>query len=369
MDLFEIRKDLHKIPELGFEEFKTQKYILNILKQFPQLKIHTFPFTGIVAEYANGKDDYKIFRADMDALPITEETNCDFPSLHPGKMHACGHDVHMAYMLGLIEKVVTANLPKNILFVFQPAEEGKGGARKMLETGFFDDFSIAEAFALHVSGSLPLGTISSKAGIFFANTEEVDVTFKGESAHVAFADKGKDALQAGIDFLGFLRENLQKNFTIPDSIRCVFGKMEAGTVRNAIAADCKLEGTIRAFFDNDLRKIREVLEFSAKKTAAKNLVRTNVKYLSYYKSVKNSKILFEKLKSVCRELNLKFKEAEAVFTGEDFGYFTEKFGGLLFWLGTNRGEKQDLHSSAFLPDERAIPLGINIFFKLIENDG
>ncbi|RLC49181.1 MAG: amidohydrolase [Candidatus Cloacimonadota bacterium] len=368
MNLSEIRKNLHQIPELGFEEFKTQKFILSILKQFPQLKIHTFPFTGIVAEYSVGKGDYKLIRADMDALPIEEETDCDFRSQHPGKMHACGHDVHMTILLGLIEKVIQADLQQNILFVFQPAEEGKGGAKKMLETGFFDSFSISEAFALHVSGSLPLGTISSKAGIFFANTEEVDVIFKGKSAHVAFPETGKDALKAGIDFLRIVEENLQKNFTIPDTIRCVFGKMEAGTVRNAIPADCKLEGTIRAFFDDDLRKIKEILEFSGKEIAEKNGVQTKIKYLSYYKAVKNEKTLYQKLKSVCRKLNLKFEEAEAVFTGEDFGYFSEKYPGLLFWLGANQGEKQDLHSSSFLPDEKAIPIGVDVFFKLIKSE-
>ena len=120
-NLIDIRKELHKIPELGFEEIKTHKYILQLLENLEGLKIHTFDFPGILIEYSHGYGKYKLFRADMDGLPITEDTNCCFESEHKGKMHACGHDIHMTILIGLIEKVVTDNVSENLLFLFQPA--------------------------------------------------------------------------------------------------------------------------------------------------------------------------------------------------------------------------------------------------------
>ncbi len=366
LNLFKIRKDLHKIPELGFEESKTQKYLLNILKQFKNLKIHVFDFTGILVEYSYGKGEYKLFRADMDALPIKEETGCDFQSEHDGKMHACGHDLHMTILLGLIEKVVLEKLEENILFLFQPAEEGKGGAQMIIKTGIFENYHISEAYSLHVTGNLPVGTVSSKKGIFFANSQEVDILFKGKSAHVAFPENGKDALEAGVEFYNLVSKSIKKNFSIPQTIRCFFGKISAGTARNVIASECRLEGTFRSFFDDDHEKIKEILETVAEEVSKKFQIKSEIKYLSFYRHVFNNAELFLKLKKCCKSLKYKFEKAEAVFTGEDFGFFAEKYKGLLFWLGANQGEKQDLHSSKFLPNEKAIDVGINILFNLLE---
>ncbi len=366
LDLFGIRKELHKIPELGFEEFKTQKYILNILKKFPGLKIHLFDFTGILVEYSFGDGEYKLFRADLDALPVKEETDCDFKSEHSGKMHACGHDLHMTILLGLIERVVREELQENILFLFQPAEEGLGGAEKIIQTGILDKFKISEAYALHISGNLPVGTVSSKKGIFFANSQEIDIIFKGKSAHIAYPEKGKDALAAGIDFYHSVLVNIQKNFSIPQTVRCFFGKIAAGTTRNVIASECILEGTFRSFFDNDHEKIKEILEMATEEISIKHQIKPEIKYLSFYKHVSNDAELYAKLKKICKSGKYKFKDAEAVFTGEDYGFFAEKYKGILFWLGANQGEKQDIHSSKFLPDEKAIEVGIEIFFELIK---
>jgi N-acetyldiaminopimelate deacetylase len=191
LNFIKIRKYLHQIPELAFEEFKTKEYLLKILKMLKDIKIHTFDFPGILVEYSHGKGEYTLFRSDMDALPITEETGCDFASEHPGKMHACGHDMHMTILLGLIEKVSNERIEQNILFLFQPAEEGKGGAKRILDTGTLDKFPIKETYALHVKGDIPVGTVSTKPGIFFANTEEVDIVFTGIGAHVALADRSR----------------------------------------------------------------------------------------------------------------------------------------------------------------------------------
>lgn len=364
MDLIEIRKDLHQIPELGFQEFKTTKYIKTILAEFPDLKIREFDFPGLLIEYKKNDGDYKLFRADMDALPIQENTHCDFVSEHPGIMHACGHDMHMTILLGLIDKVIHEQPDQNLLFLFQPAEEGKGGAEKILKTGIMDKFPVTQAFALHVNGHLPVGTIASKAGVFFANTQEISVKFSGRSAHVAFPQNGRNALAAGADFYLRLQSAIKNQFADNEAI-CEFGLMKAGTVMNAIAADCILDGTMRAFEAESWNKLKKKLQTTAQESSKKYDLKNEIIYKSYYKQVFNDSQLNEKLKKIAVDLKIKFIEGEAVFTGEDFGYFTDKYSGLLFWLGVNSGSAMELHSNVFLPDEKAIELGVKIFYEFI----
>ena len=365
LDLTKIRKDLHQIPELAFEEFKTKKYILNILKRFSGIKIQTFDFPGILVEYSHGDEEYKLIRSDMDALPITEETDCDFKSQHDGKMHACGHDMHMTILLGLINRVVNQSLKKNLLFMFQPAEEGKGGAKRILETGVLDKYDISEAYALHVKGDIPVGTISTRPGIFFANTEEIDVIFRGVGAHVALAERGKDALNAGFEFYRLVNEKVKENFKDQKTLLYKFGKMTAGDVRNAIAAECKLEGTIRALSEKDHNLLRKIVKESVKEISQKYNIKGEFKNFNYYKALKNNEILYKKIKGIIGRTNYKFKEAEILMGGEDFGFFAEKYTGLFFWLGANQGEEEDLHSSKFLPDENAIEIGVEVFLQLL----
>ncbi len=366
MDLIEIRKELHKIPELGFEEIKTQKYILQLLDNLDGLNIHTFDFPGILVEYSKGNGKYKLFRADMDGLPITEDTNCGFSSEHKGKMHACGHDMHMTILIGLIEKVIAENINENLLFLFQPAEEGMGGATRILKTGIFDKFDISEAYALHVNGEMKTGEIASKTGIIFANTQEIEVVFKGRSAHVAFAEKGINALTAGAEFYLEIEKEIMRKFPIRKQVICAFGKMSAGVVMNAIPAECRLEGTFRAFTDEDHEILKALIENVKAQIAKKHGVDAEIIYKAYYKEVINDEILYKKLKLKTLEIQIEFKEAEMVFTGEDFGFFTEKYNGLLFWLGVgNKDSNADLHSPKFLPDEKAIDIGVEIFSQLI----
>ncbi|HPR18645.1 MAG TPA: amidohydrolase [Candidatus Cloacimonadota bacterium] len=365
MDLIQIRRKLHQIPELGFQEFETTAYLKQILAQFPTLIIRDFTFPGFLAEYRTNNKAYKLFRADIDGLPIREENDCPFVSQHPGKMHACGHDLHMTILLGLIEKVMQQRPDQNLLFLFQPAEEGHGGAERVLETGILDEYEISEAFALHVNGLMSVGTIQSKAGIFFSNTQEVEVNFIGRSAHVARAWEGRNALAAGADFYLNLQKNIQEAFPEENTAICHFGKMQAGTVMNAIAAHCVLEGSMRAFNDADWKKLQSLLENTAQTSAQKYELQYRINYGSFYKHVINNAELYQKLKTKAAELHLIFSEAEKTFTGEDFGYFAERYPGLLFWLGASNGQPNGLHSSDFLPDEKAIPIGIELFYKFI----
>lgn len=366
-----LRHELHKIPEIAYEENKTKALILKYLQELAStrgvkdlFKIIEFPgSTGILVAYAGGleAEEFQLFRADMDALPLTEQTGCDFASEHKGMMHACGHDVHMAVLLGLIQRAWIMRPKRNLLFLFQPAEEGSGGAESILAAGILQRYSIAAAFALHVGSDMPVGTVSSKAGIFFGIPQEFDLRFIGKAAHVAFPEKGINALTCALDFFAGIQPALEE---LKKTERVIFhvGKMTAGTIRNVIAAECLLQGTHRSLNVKTKRKINELIETYALQAAAKYQAKTELKILGSYDPVVNNAALVKRLEAFCTELDYEFIEAETVMTGEDFGFFTSIYPGLLFWLGS--GSDQALHSEYFLPDDGCINVGINLMWAL-----
>ena len=200
----QLRHKLHQFPEIAFKEFKTTELLIENITKLPgadKIKIHTpFP-TGLLVEYQVKNDDqYLLFRADIDALPIKEETDIDYKSTNEF-MHACGHDVHSSILYSFLIDVLENKPNQNILFLFQPAEEAGGGAMEFYNTGVFDQFQIKNAFALHVTDEYPVGTIASTSGVLFASALEIDIEFLGESAHVAFPAEGKNAFNALRKFL------------------------------------------------------------------------------------------------------------------------------------------------------------------------
>ena len=358
-----LRKDLHRIPELAFEEYKTKALLMAILLKVPQIKIHQFETnTGILVEYSHGEGPYKLFRADMDALPIAEKTGCNFSSQHPGIMHACGHDVHMAILMGLISRIVDAKPRKNLLFLFQPAEEGKGGAEVVLKEGLVQAFDIESVYALHVSGKLPVGTVSAKSGIFFAIPQEFDVQFIGKAAHAAFPADGINAMNAGMDFYGLMQAHAAE-LSLAERLIFHVGKMKSGSIRNIVPDTCTLEGTHRTLTRDMNERLNTLLLDTAKSVAQSHSAEYKVDFLCSYDPVINDKALYEKLAKVCAEMKIKCLESGVFMTGEDFGFFTTRYPGLLFWLGAG-SNNQDLHSDVFLPDENCIKLGIDIFERI-----
>lgn len=363
-NFFEIRQELHRIPEIAFQEFRTKELILSYLEGFKDIVIHQFKNnTGILVEYTHGKGEYKLFRADMDALPITEATGCAFASQHEGMMHACGHDIHMTILLGLINWVEQTQPHKNLLFLFQPAEEGEGGAESIIAEGLLQKYPISSAFALHVSGNLPLNTISAKAGIFFAIPQEFDLEFIGKSAHAAFPENGKDALKAGVEFYEKMQSFVQDEFKNEQVIFNI-GEMQSGIIRNIIPDKCVLKGTHRTLDKTTRDKINTEIDRIAKEIAEKHKLEYKVTLLCTYDPVVNDAALYEQLKKACSSLAIDFVESRTFMTGEDFGFFTSLYPGLLFWLGAGE-EAHDLHSNQFLPDENCIPTGMNILYNFI----
>lgn len=370
-DPIQIRHELHRIPELAFHENKTRDFILKQLRELcgtlgvkDLFEIIEFKnSTAILVVYQHGdiEDGFELFRADMDALPITESTGADFSSVHAGMMHACGHDVHMSVLMGLIQRVWIAKPKKNLLFLFQPAEEGEGGAQSVLREGILQNYDIRAAFALHVAGNMPVGTVSSKAGIFFGIPQEFDLRFLGKAAHVAFPEKGVNALVCGVDFMASIQAEINK--TLKDE-RVIFhvGKMTAGRIRNVIADECLLQGTHRTLKQEVRDQLNDLIYQHANQIAERYHAKVEVRLLGSYDPVVNDPILLSRLEKHCKDLSYLFVPAETVMTGEDFGFFTSCYPGLLFWLGS--GSDQTLHSELFLPADECIAVGIDIMWTL-----
>jgi N-acetyldiaminopimelate deacetylase len=357
----ELRHRMHQIPELMFQEHETTNLILNNLETLPGTKIHRPIETGLILEYTINSGNYLLFRADIDALPIKEETGVSFASQN-NYMHACGHDIHSSILYGFINYCVSERINQNILFLFQPAEEGGGGAKKIIETGILNKFNISKAYALHVTDEYPAGTVASTPGVLFASSLEVNIKFKGKSAHVAFPYEGINAFNALRLFLDAV-DKIPRNIEEPALIGV--GKISAGAVRNIIPSSAELEGTIRAlttgktlhYYDN----LIQILEGVKKSTGADFQIEKG----AHYNQVHVDPALYEK---ASKNLSSKFNIIDCGYkmTGEDFGFFTDLYPSYMFWLGTYNGKKYGLHHPKFLPDDSAIDLGIDAY-KLIIN--
>ncbi|MCL1827329.1 MAG: amidohydrolase [Candidatus Cloacimonetes bacterium] len=363
--LYDIRQSLHKVPEIAFGEVKTQEIIINELKEFTSLVLTRFEPTGLLYEHSTGEGEYILFRADMDALPITENTGCDFTSEHNGFMHACGHDMHITILIGLIQYVVKNNLKKNLLFLFQPAEEGEGGAEKIIKTGVFNKYKIKSAYALHITGAYKTGSIAVKQGIMLGIPQEFNVEITGKSSHVATPQKGIDAFLAGMSFYQEMMTLIAKRFPAQEPILFHIGKASAGTVRNIIPETCTFEGTFRCLKTEVKQKIINIMETVAESVEKSHEVAVKISFLCSYAPVDNDENLTNHfVKNIPADIVL--HQAETSMIGEDFGYFSQLFPSVMFWLGTNSTE--DLHSSKFLPDEKSIDVALEIYKCILQQD-
>ncbi len=360
--IYDLRKELHKNPEKGFEEFETKKIILNYLEKFEnQIEITEVLETGLIIKYTGdpSREDFIFYRADMDALPITEKTNAQFKSQKNGWMHACGHDVHMTVLMGILESVITSNEKINILFFYQPAEEGPGGADPFIKTGFLKEYNIKACLGLHVSGFYNVGEISTRPGPFFASPTEFDVLFNGISSHGAMPHLGKDAIIAAANYLNITYERIFREIPNYEEFAFTIGALRGGTRRNIIAEEAILEGSYRVFDNETDKKIRDIIESNSKNIACLFGLKSSVTYGASYPVLLNDASLYGEFKKTVEQINIKFIEAEKNYTGEDFAFFSQIYPSIFFWLGCGTEKmRRPLHDGLFLPDEGCIDVGV-----------
>jgi N-acetyldiaminopimelate deacetylase len=361
-ELYNIRKKLHRTPELAYNEFQTQRIIENEFHDIKELNLTRFQPTGLLYEYKNSENEYTLFRADMDALPIKENTDCDFKSATEGISHACGHDVHITILIGLMKYVVETKPKRNFLFLFQPAEEGIGGAEKIIKSGELDKYNIKSVFALHVTSQFPTGEIGIKSGVIFGIPQEFDIELFGISAHAATPHKGKDAFKASVEYINKINEKLQNKIDKTEPVIFHIGKIESGNVRNAVPDYCKLQGTTRCVKKEVKTEIINIMNEVKQEIELNTGVNIKINLMASYDPVVNDLELTEQLIKLIPQ-NIKVNKVETSLTGEDFGFFSSIYPSVLFWLGTN--SKYDLHSDKFLPDFECINTALEIYKKLI----
>ena len=359
MRIIEDRRALHQIPELDRNLPKTMAYIHSSLSE---LSCRVFsPMEGAMAAWFDfGRDSAIAFRADADALPISEKTGQPYASCHPGAMHACGHDGHVAILLELARRLDRKKqLPHNVLLVFQSAEETTGGAKDLCDTGIFEKYGVEAIFGLHLWPGIAAGTIASRPRELMARSSEVTVDIYGKSAHIAKAREGIDALAAGTFFYSRCMELEEK---LPENVYRLlkFGKFHSGTVRNALSAHTHMEGSLRAFQDTVFDGLRGGMADIARETEEAFHCRVALQFGDGYPAVWNPEDLYERLSG-----KLPILQLDAPFmTAEDFSWYQRRLPGLFFFLGL--GDVPALHADTFDFDEHLLTKGADFFEALAE---
>lgn len=359
MQIFADRHALHQIPELHKDLPKTCAYLQKALSGL-RCTVFSPGGEGLCAWFDFGQPQAIAFRADMDALPISEKTGAPYASTHTGNMHACGHDGHMAILLELARRLnEKESLPHNVLLVFQPAEETTGGARDICETGIFEEKNVKAIFGLHLWPGLEAGVIASREKELMARSCEVTVDIYGKSAHIAKAAEGIDALMAGAVFYEKAMD-LERNIPDGEFRLLKFGKFQSGTVRNALSAHTHMEGSLRAFRDDVFDTLADGLRAAGRAVEARFGCRVNIHMSDGYPAVWNPSELYHRVEKAVSFRAL----AEPFMTAEDFSWYQKRLNGMFFFLGL--GGTPALHADTFDFDETILLKGADFFEELAE---
>ena len=364
------RRDIHKHPELSFQEFRTSKLVSEQLKSFGIKVIENVGKTGVVGILEGAAAGKTIaMRADMDALPIQETNDVSYKSIHKGVMHACGHDAHTAMLLGAA-KVLSENkknIKGRIKFIFQPAEEGYGGARYMIEDGAIEN--VEEIFGLHVWNYQESGTIGIKDGPVMAAADMFTINIKGKGGHGATPQGTVDCVVVASHLVQALQTIVSRNTNPIESTVITIGQINGGYNFNIIADSITLKGTTRAYTEKnrELIKVRmnEIISGIEKMFNAS----ISLDYKDGYPPVICNSVLTEKLKSIATQIvSDKVIAPYLSMGGEDFSYFANKIPGCFFFLGSAPKDREPMstpqHCSHFDIDEDVLTIGSSIFVEL-----
>ena len=363
LDLIQTRRDLHQIPEIGLEEFKTQAYLLDVIekltagKEFVQVRTWR---TGILVYLQGSQPERTIgWRTDIDGLPIVEQTGFPFASQHQGRMHACGHDFHMTIALGCLECALEEQPKNNLLFLFQPAEENEAGGMLMYEDGAFGDWLPDQFYGLHVRPDLKVGQIATNTHTLFAGTCEVKIRFKGKGGHAAFPHQANDALVAASYFVTQVQSVVSRNVDPIEGAVVTFGVFQAGTTNNVIADTAFLHGTIRALTHSMSLLVQKRVKAIAEGVAAAfdMDVEVELKQGGYLPVENNPELAQELMTFFDEKEGIELIDIEPAMTGEDFGYLLSKVPGVMFWLGID--SPYALHHPKMSPKEEALAVGVD----------
>lgn len=371
-DLVAIRHDLHAHPELGLEETRTSAFIARHLAELGYEVTTGLAKTGVVGTLRNGSGSRSIgIRADIDALPILEETGLNYASKTSGLMHACGHDGHTTMLLGAARALAERrNFDGTIHLIFQPAEENFGGAKIMMDEGLFEKFPCDAVFALHNEPGLPFGQFALREGPIMAAVDEARITVHGRGGHGAEPQETADPIVCGASIIMALQSIVSRNIHPMDPSVVTVGAFHAGSASNIIPERAEIVVGIRSFDPGVRDELERRIRMIAEAQATSFGMRATVDYLRSYDATINHKAETD----FVRDLAVRFAGADKVvdlerpFMGsEDFAYMLQERPGTYFFLGSKvSDDEKPLHHPAYNFNDDLLPIGAAFWTELAE---
>ncbi|MCE7796278.1 M20 family metallopeptidase [Sphingobium sufflavum] len=367
--LVAFRHDIHAHPELGFQEKRTASVIADQLRAIG-LEVHEgVGQTGVVGVLRNGASSRAIgLRADMDALSIQEQTNLPYASKTDGVFHGCGHDGHLAMLLGAAQHLArTRNFDGTVNFFFQPAEEGLGGARVMVEEGLFDRFPCDRVFALHNWPDLPAGTIATRPGPIMGAADKFEIVLTGRGGHAAIPHNTPDAILAASALVGQLNTIIARCIPALSSAVLSVTQINGGHAHNVIPASVTIVGTVRTFDPAVQDVIEAKLREMVKGTALSFGLTADVSYDRYYPATINDEDAAREALAIAGTVGTALLAPEPAFTSEDFAFMLHACKGAYLWLGQGRGVgSAALHNPGYDFNDDVMATGIRLHVALAE---
>ena len=371
-EIAEWRQELHRHPELRFAVHRTAAFVAAKLREFGCDEVVTgIAETGVVGLIRGSGAGSRVIglRADMDALPITEETGKPYASQTPGQMHACGHDGHTAMLLGAARHLAeTRRFAGTVAVIFQPAEEGGGGAREMVRDGFLDRFGISEVYGLHNWPGMPVGAFAIRSGPIMAAADRFSITIDGRGGHAAKPHAGIDPILVGAHLVASAHSIVSRNVDPMRSAVLSFGAFNAGFTDNVIPQTAVLKGTVRTLGEDVSDLVEGRLRAVVESTAAAFGATASLDYLRDYPVTVNS----ADNTAYAAAAAARVVGAEAVDTAvepsmgsEDFAYMLQERPGAYIFMGA--GDISPLHTPDYDFNDDAIPFGVNYWVALAES--
>ena len=371
--LEDIFYDLHRNPELGKQERQSVERITAELKQ---LGVEVVPMadTGVMGVIRGGQEGPTVgFRADIDALPIQEETGLPYASRNPGVMHACGHDFHTAALLGAAKMLMArrAELKGNVKLFFQPDEEGDGGAARMIAAGCMGNPSVDAVFACHIESDIPTGTVSVRSGPICAASNPFAITLRGVGTHGAKPHQGTDVIVAGSQIVTALQTISSRRTSPTEPVVVTIGSFHAGTAGNILPEEAKITGIMRTMGGEARQRVKDDFRAIVSGIAAAMGVEVQIDIFESYPGCRNdgamTALLRKSAGAIMGEENV-FELAEPSMGTDDFGYFSDAAPGCYYYIGVGNREKGFVypnHNPRFAADPAALPYAAALHVQVV----